>query len=52
MSHNDLDFQTGDLNLYMCLPVVLKKQVEYVLLNHNLKYGTTIANLKKGSAFL
>ena len=30
MSHNYLDLQTGDLKLYMCLPVVLLYQAEYV----------------------
>ena len=34
MRHNDFDIQTGDLKLYVCLPVVLKYQAEYVLLNH------------------
>ena len=54
MSHNDLDLQTGDLKLYMyvCLFVLLYYQAEYVLLNHNQKYGTSIAYLRKGSAFL
>ena len=47
MSHNDLD-----LKLYVCRPVVMKYQVEYVLLNHNQKYGTTIAYLRKGCVFL
>ena len=50
MSHNDLDLQTGDL--YVWLPVVMKYRDEYILLNHNQKYGTTIAYLRKGSAFL
>ena len=52
MSHNDLDLQTGDLKLHVCLPVVLLYQAEYVLLNHNQKYRTTIAYLRKGCAFL
>ena len=52
MSHNDLDIQTGDLKLYVCLNVVLKYQAEYVLLNHNQKYGKTIAYLWKGCVFL
>ena len=53
MSHNDLDLQTVDLKLYMyvCVPVGLY-QSEYVVLNHNQKYGTTIAYLRNGSAFL
>ena len=37
MSHNDLDLQTGDLKLYVCLPVVMQYQAEYVLLNYNQK---------------
>ena len=49
---NDLDLQTGDLKLCVCLPFVLKYQAEYALLKHNQKYGTTIAYLRKGSAFL
>ena len=52
MSHNDLDLQTGDLKLYVCLPVMLQYRAEYVLLNHNQKYGTTIAYLRKGSSFV
>ena len=52
MRRNDLDLQTGDLKLYVCLPVVLKYQADYVLLKHKQKYGTTIANLRKGSVFL
>ena len=52
MSHNDLDLQTGDLKLYVYLPVMMYYQAEYVLLNHNQKYGTTIAYLRKGCAFL
>ena len=40
--HNDLDLQTGDLKLYVCLPVVLYYQAENVLLNHNQKYGIII----------
>ena len=52
MSHNDLDLQTGDLKLYVCLPVVLLYQAKYVLLKHDQKYGTTIAYLRKGSSFL
>ena len=43
MSHNDLDHQTGDLKLYVCLPVVLLYQAKYVFLNHNQTYGITIA---------
>ena len=43
MSLNDLDLQTGDLKLYVCLPVVMLYQTEYVLQNHNQKYRTTIA---------
>ena len=35
MSHNDIDLQTGDLKFYVCLPVVMLYQAEYVLLNHN-----------------
>ena len=50
--HNDLDLQTGDLKLYVCLLVVLLYQAEYVLLNHNQKYGKTIAHLRNGSACL
>ena len=54
MSHNDLDLQMGNLKLFVCLPVMLKYQAKYVLLNHNQKYRTTIAYLGKGSesAFL
>ena len=52
MSHNDLDLQTDDLKLYGCLPVVMKYQAEYVLLNHIQKYGSTIAYPRKGCAFL
>ena len=52
MSHNDIDLQTGDLKFYVCLPVVMQYQAEYVLQNHNKKYGTTVAYLKKGCAFL
>ena len=52
MGHNDLDLQTGDMKLYVCLPVVLLYQAEYVLLNHNQKYGTSIAYLRNGSAYL
>ena len=49
MGRNDLDLRTGDL----CVSsVVLWYQAEYVLLNLNQKYGTTIAYLKKASAFL
>ena len=52
MGHNDLELQMYDLKLYECLPVVLQYQAEYVLLNHNQKYGTTIAYLRNGSAYL
>ena len=51
-SHNDLDLQIGDLKLFVCLPVVMYYQAEYILLNHYKKYGTTIAYLRNGSAFL
>ena len=51
MRNNDLDLQTGDLKLYVCLSVVFKFQAEYVLLNHDQKYGTTIAYLRNGSAY-
>ena len=51
MRHN-LDLQTGDLKLYVCLPVEVYYQAEYVLLNHNQKYGTTIAYFRNGSAYL
>ena len=37
MSPNDLDLQTGDLKLYVCLPVIIKYQAEYVLLYPRLK---------------
>ena len=36
----------------VCLSVVLLYQAEYVLLNHNQKYGITIAYLRNGSAYL
>ena len=49
--NNDLGIQTVDLKLYVCHPVVLKYQAEYVLLKHNQKYGT-IAYLRNGSAYL
>ena len=51
LSHNDLDIQVVDLKLSVCLHVVLQYQAEYVLLNHNQKYGTTIAYLRKGLHF-
>ena len=52
MNHNDLDLQIGDLKLSVCLPIVMQHQDEYVSLNHNQKYGKTIAYLRKGCAFL
>ena len=52
MGHNDLDLQKGGLKLYVCLPVVLKYQAEYVLLKHNQKYVRTIAFFRNGSAYL
>ena len=52
MRHNDLDLQTDDLKLDVCLPVLLQYQVEYVLLNNNQKYGITIAYLINCSAYL
>ena len=30
MSHNDLDLQTGDLQLYTCLAVMMYYTAEYV----------------------
>ena len=52
MSHNDLGRYTGDLKLYECLHVVMWYQAEYVLLNHNQKYGIIIAYFRKGCALL
>ena len=53
MSHNNLDLQTGDLKLllYVCLPVMMWYQAEYVLLNHNQKYRTTIDILERAVHF-
>ena len=33
MSHNDIDLQTGDMKLYVCLPVMLQYQAEYITRN-------------------
>ena len=52
MSHNDRYLQTSNPKLYVYLPVVMKYQAKYVLLNHIKKNGTTIDYLRKGCAFL
>ena len=45
MRHNDLDLRTGDLKLYVCLPVLVYYQAENVLLNHNQKHETNIKHI-------
>ena len=47
MSHNYLDLRLSDLNLYVCLPVVLKHHAKYVILKNKLNYRTIISYLKE-----